>query len=81
MLRSCFRTRANLQLEILALRHQLGVLQRQKKRATLRASDRLLWVVLSRLWKQWREVFVDRQTGNSSSVAPKGIWPLLALEE
>jgi putative transposase len=58
MLRSCFRTRANLQLEILALRHQLGVLQRQKKRATLRASDRLLWVVLSRLWKQWREVLL-----------------------
>ena len=58
MLRSCFRTRANLQLEILALRHQLGVLQRQKKRATLRASDRLLWVVLSRLWKQWRAVLL-----------------------
>jgi putative transposase len=58
MLRSCFRTRANLQLEILALRHQLAVLQRQKKRATLRASDRLLWVVLSRLWKQWRAVLL-----------------------
>lgn len=42
-----------MQLEILALRHQLAVLQRQKKRARLRATDRLLWVVISRLWKQW----------------------------
>jgi putative transposase len=53
MLRSCFRTRARMQLEILALRHQLAVLQRQKKRARLRAADRLLWVVISHLWKQW----------------------------
>jgi putative transposase len=54
MLRSCFRTRAILQLEILALRHQLAVLQKQKKRASLQTSDRLLWVIISRLWKQWQ---------------------------
>src|SRR4030095_7790287 len=53
MLRSCFGTRARMQLEILALRHQLAVLQRQKKRARLRAADRLLWVGISHLWKQW----------------------------
>src|SRR5882762_1920460 len=54
-LRSCFRTRASMQLEILALRHQLVVLQRRtNKRASLRTADRLLWVVLSRLWAQWR---------------------------
>jgi hypothetical protein len=33
MLRSCFRTHARMQLEILALRDQLAVLQRQYKRA------------------------------------------------
>jgi hypothetical protein len=43
-----------MQIEILALRHQLAVLQRQKKRVSLRAADRLLWVLLSRIWKQWR---------------------------
>jgi putative transposase len=59
MLRSCFQTRASLQIEILALRHQLAVLQRQtKKRASLGATDRLLWVMLSRLWKQWSSVLV-----------------------
>jgi len=34
MLRSSFRTRARMQIEILALRHQLAVLQRQKKRVS-----------------------------------------------
>src|SRR6266536_2634530 len=58
MLRSSFRTRARMQIEILALRHQLAVLQRRKKRVRLGAGDRLLWVILSRLWKQWRSAIV-----------------------
>ncbi len=46
-------------LEILALRHQLGVLQRRtNKRPSLRAADRLLWVMLSRAWAQWRSALV-----------------------
>jgi hypothetical protein len=48
-----------MQIEILALRHQLAVLQRQtNKRASLRTGDRLLWVMLSRLWGQWRSSLV-----------------------
>ena len=47
-----------MQIEILALRHQLAVLQRQKKRVSLGAADRLLWVLLSRIWKQWRSALV-----------------------
>src|SRR2546427_9207448 len=35
------RSRAALRLEVLALRHQLGVLQRSVKRPTLTSSDRL----------------------------------------
>ena len=58
MLRSSFQTRARMQIEILALRHQLAVLQRQKKRASLRAEDRLLWVIISSFWKQWRSALV-----------------------
>ena len=51
-LTSTLRTRASLQVEILALRHQLAVLQRNKKRQTsLRAWDRILWVALARLLK------------------------------
>ena len=41
-----FRSRAALAAENLALRHQLGVLQRSAKRPRLRARDRALWVWL-----------------------------------
>ncbi len=53
-LRSCFRTRLALQAENLALRHQIIVLQRGRKRLPLNAADRFLWVCLSRLWAGWR---------------------------
>jgi putative transposase len=49
------RTRRALVLENLALRHQLTVLQRTAPRPRLRTSDRLLWVLLSRLWAGWRD--------------------------
>ena len=49
-----FRSRAMLELENLALRHQVGVLQRSaRKRPRLTPADRLLWVGLS-LWRDWR---------------------------
>lgn len=59
-LRGCFRTRAALQAEILALRHQLLVLHRSCRghRLNLRVTDRLLWVWLSRLWTGWRSALV-----------------------
>jgi putative transposase len=48
---SSFRTRAALQAEIVALRHQLTVLQKNAPtRLPLQRSDRLLWVLLSRWW-------------------------------
>jgi putative transposase len=48
-----------MQLEIFALRHQLAVLQRRrKKRPSLRTADRLFWVLLSRLGGQWRSALV-----------------------
>jgi hypothetical protein len=54
-LRSLIRSRIDLQLENLALRHQIGVLQRSlKKRPKLTSTDRLLWVSLSRIWRDWR---------------------------
>src|SRR6201987_3124155 len=50
-LSSIFRSRAALELENLALRHQIGVLQRSaRKRPRLTSIDRLLWVWLSRVW-------------------------------
>ena len=53
------RSRAGLQLEILALRHQLHVLERsQARRLRLTRVDRLLWVWLSRVWCHWRTALV-----------------------
>ena len=49
-----FRQRAALQLEILALRHQLGVLQRSVKRPKLTAADRFLWAWLAAVWTDWQ---------------------------
>jgi len=46
-----FQSRCRLQVEILVLRHQLIVLRRTApKRARLRVVDRLLFVLLYRLW-------------------------------
>src|SRR6267154_265462 len=54
-LSSIFRSRAALGFENLALRHQVGVLQRSaRKRPKLTSGDRLLWICLSRLWRDWR---------------------------
>jgi hypothetical protein len=51
---SVFRTRATLQLEIIALRHQLGVLQRSVKRPKLNRFDRFLWAWFCGVWDEWR---------------------------
>ena len=54
-LRGVVRSRATLHLEILALRHQLLVLQRsQPGRLRLGNADRWLWVWLSHRWRGWR---------------------------
>jgi hypothetical protein len=49
------RTHRALVLENLALRHQLGVLQRTAPRPRLRPSDRVFWVLLARLWAGWSD--------------------------
>ena len=50
-LRIC--SRATLELEVIALRHQLGVLKRQRPgRVKFFFADRLLWVWLYRIWPQ-----------------------------
>jgi hypothetical protein len=54
LLRAFLLPRATLGAETLALRHQLGVLQRSVKRRRLRKRDRVFWVWLSRLWVDWR---------------------------
>ena len=53
-LRSTIRTQRELALENLALRQQVAVWKVRQPRPQLTATDRLFWVVLSRLWKNWR---------------------------
>jgi len=52
------KTRRQLAVEILALRHQLGVLQRSVKRPRLANVDRGLWVLLSRRWARWTDTLI-----------------------
>ena len=47
------RSRASLELELIALRHQVSVLRRQHPgRPRFVSTDRLLWVWLYRVWPQ-----------------------------
>jgi putative transposase len=53
-LKTALRSRRQLALENVALRHQLEVLQRNTKRPRLRTSDRALWALLSCVLPNWR---------------------------
>ena len=57
-LSSLVKTRAALQLENLALRHQLGVLHRSVKKPKLTPFDRLLWAWLCGVWADWRSALI-----------------------
>jgi putative transposase len=58
-LRDSVRSWAALHLEILALCHQLQVLQRsQPRRLRLGHADRWLWAWLSYRWRDWRTALV-----------------------
>ena len=56
--RGAFRSRASLQIENLALRHQLNVLRRTRRRPRIRPADRAFWSWLSRVWPGWRDALV-----------------------
>jgi hypothetical protein len=53
-LRLLLQSRAALAAENLALRQQVAVLQRSVKHPRLHRRDRIFWVWLSRLWRDWR---------------------------
>src|SRR4051812_21012044 len=58
-LRGIVRSRAVLHFELLALRHQLQVLQRSQPRPLrLGHADRWLWAWLSHRWVGWRTALV-----------------------
>src|SRR3982751_4764545 len=82
MLRGVARTRAALHLEILALRHQLQVLQRSRpRRLHLAKADRWLWVWLSVCLERLASNTHDRETGDRHRVASPGPAVVLEVEE
>ena len=63
------RGRAALELEVIALRHQLAVLRRQRPgRARLFAIDRLLWVWLYRVRPRCLDLMVLGETGDCGPI-------------
>ena len=75
-----FRSRAVLELENLALRHQLHVLRRQRPaRPRLITVDRLLWVWLYRLWPRCLDTIVlllKPEMASARGVAPSSIYAI-----
>lgn len=57
-LRGLFRSRAELVIENLALRQQLAVLKRKRRRPGLKRVDRLFWVALRGMFARWSQVLV-----------------------
>ena len=89
-----FRSRRSMQLQILALRHQLAVYQRSVSKPRLQPADWLLWAWLARLWAGWRDAlaFVQprtvlmwqqrrfREYWRRFSPGGKPGWPVIAKE-
>jgi putative transposase len=59
-----FRSRLSIQMELIALRHQVAIYKQSVTRPKLQPADRLLWVWLSRLWPSWQDAleFVQPRT-------------------
>jgi len=58
LIRSLIVPRTTLVAENLALRQQLAVLNRKVHRPQLHRRDRFFWMILSQIWKNWREVLI-----------------------
>jgi hypothetical protein len=80
LLRQLLQSRAALAAENLALRHQIIILQRSKKRPMLHRRDRIFGVWLSRLWRGWRSSLLVVQPETVIRWHPTGLPSLLALE-
>src|ERR1700732_3684958 len=75
-----FRSRASLELELVALRHQLAVLRRQRPgRLRIFATDRLLWMWLYRIWPRALNAMVLGEAGDCDPMASQGFPAVLAV--
>ena len=58
LLRHLVAPRVDVVLENVALRQQLAVLKSSVKRPKIDESDRVFWILLRRLWKEWSNSLV-----------------------
>ena len=80
LIRAFLISRLSLAAENLALRQQVAVYKHSVKRPKLRTGDRIFWVLLSRLWSNWRSALAIVQVRNSHPMAPTRLQALLAVE-
>ena len=64
LLQLVVKDRTQLVLENIALRHQLAVYKRSVKRPNINDCDRIFWLTVMRMLKEWRQalVFVQPET-------------------
>jgi transposase InsO family protein len=55
---SALKSRRDLAVENLALRQQLAILERERRRPRLTDGDRIFWVWLSKLWTDWADALL-----------------------
>jgi hypothetical protein len=67
-------------MENLALRQQLAVMKRQYQRPRLRKTDRLFWVWLATVWRDWRKLLVIVRPETVVAVVPPRVPPLLEVD-
>ena len=58
VLQLAVKDRAQLTLENIALRHQLTVYKRSFKRPNIKDGDRIFWLTVMRMLKEWRQALV-----------------------
>jgi hypothetical protein len=80
-LASFARTHRELAMENLALRQQLAVWKARQPRPRLAETDRIFWIVLWRLWTNWRHSLHMVRPEDRGRLAPAGIPTLLGVEE
>jgi hypothetical protein len=74
------RSRASLELELVALQHQVTVLRRQRPgQLRLVSTDRLLWVWLYRVWPKVLNAIVLVKPATVGPVASQRLPALLAV--
>ncbi len=58
LLQLAVKDRTQLVLENIALRHQLAVYKRSVKRPNINDGDRIFWLTVMRMLKEWRQALV-----------------------